>query len=1376
MLTLLPVSLIDALSSAKFSSFDLVRESILHARDDRRHAQCGLTMTGKRKSTKKKRNAVSAMTEEQVDEIVLQVVASLLDVSEMPRDIPLMDLGLDSLGASELAGRLSSELGVRVLPTLVFSYPTLSDILTHMKESLGLIEDEDGFRRDDSRSRKVGNESDDDDAVAIVGVGCRLPGDVYDLPSMWAMLLEGRDHTGSVSHRRWDADALMSSSDLVDASVLDRIRYGGFLSDEAIESFDASRFGISEAEAGSMDPSQRMLLEVSYDALADAGYSMEDVRGRKAGVFVGISGTVETCRAWCTDPSMREDSSLSVYDATSTSLSVAAGRVSYVFGLQGPCSSIDTACSSSMVALHNARRSLQNKECELAMVLGSNLLGASSSISCAIAGMTSPDGKCLTFDESANGYCRGEGGGAFVLKRLRDAIRDGDGIYAVVRGSAVMQDGKSASLTAPNGLAQEKLIRCALEDAGLEANDVSYIETHGTGTKLGDPIETAALASVYGLNRDVDRPLYIGGVKANIGHLEASSGLAGMLSAILALHYGQSPPNAQLRALNSKIVATIEDTSLVISKTSESLRRLNGRRLVAGVSSFGYSGTIAHALLEEAPEGSARQVEQHRSSTLTSVSSSRKRYSLGPVPHRMLQQVVHEAYSGNTICSVNLHAGIHRDWLKDHVVHGQVILPGAAMVELMLSAGMKNSKCVDRHASSAVLCLKGVSMVEPVICAENRVTRLTCVVDVEGKVSLTKLDALDDVGGLQCEGHFEVMSLHNDAWATLSESEKTAMSECKRTVAVSDLYTAFASCGLSYGAKFRLIEDACVSEDGTTCVATLSMGNEASMRDAYLLPPPTLDAMLQLCACVASAQDLVLVSVEQVTVCPILVDAFWASGKARCVVRVRDGGAKTSVFDCMLLNMHDEVVLRLESVRCSSSRLLDQNAILELGCCWDQSIADSNSECRTEELHKQRCLLVSLDGTTARSTELQGQLLQSIGAFGEGCSIDVVDSAVMSCSEVPALGLYDTVLVYMGSHVAADMEVEANAGFDTKCFLRLLEKLCALSSRLVLICPSEFSFVTLRPGDASPRLEYVSSTVWAAVGVLRIARLEYSRVKMTVVYADADDVACVSKQELLVHHDEFEVAYVKDKRYVKRYVENATSELTGTISVNVLDGGTFVVTGGLGAIGLLTAKVLADRGAKRLILVSRSGRVSYEGQGLEARLIALQERGDVDVHVMQCDISDEAAVVSMLSAVRELCEDTEGIDGVVHSAGTLRDAIIRGGGAASGFDEVWSAKAQSAYWLHKHTAADKLRLFVVFSSITAAIGNIGQSSYGAANNFMDGLVERRVRMGLAGQSIRWPAISDMGMAASTRSSNDLLSTSMSPSEVEALLSRVLSVQ
>jgi len=326
---------------------------------------------------------------------------------------------------------------------------------------------------------------------------------------MWSMLCEKEDKTGEVSLGRWDTDALLASMGGVDVSVCDRIRFGAFLSDSVIGVFDGSVFGISAAEAESMDPNQRLLMAVSYEAFLDAGHTMSSLRGSKAGVFVGASGSIG--KLSCCEVAESEKKLLSVYDATGSSLSVAAGRISYVLGLQGPCSTTDTACSSSLVALHAARCCLNAGDCTFALLAATNIVSEQTSVAFARAGMTSADGKCHSFDEAANGYCRSEGCGAMVLKRLSDAVRDGDSIYAVVRGSAVMQDGRSASLTAPNGLAQEQLMRAALADAGLEAKDVRYLEAHGTGTKLGDPVETGAIAAVYGSSsgRDAADPLLV---------------------------------------------------------------------------------------------------------------------------------------------------------------------------------------------------------------------------------------------------------------------------------------------------------------------------------------------------------------------------------------------------------------------------------------------------------------------------------------------------------------------------------------------------------------------------------------------------------------------------------------------------------------------------------------------------------------------------------------------------------------------------------------------------------------------------------------------------------------------------------------------------
>eukprot|EP01034_Spumella_vulgaris_P031056 gene31056-38385_t len=350
----------------------------------------------------------SKFTKSQVHEAVSRIATSLSEGNyALTDDSQLMDCGLDSLGIIDLASQLSSEFDLQLPQTFVFDFPNIGLIVAQINELLGLSD-----KADVTVPFSSFNSSGD---MAIVGVSCRLPGDVGDLSALWSVLSQGRDVTGQAPLHRWDTDAIVSSGgDSKNEKVLDRVRYGGFLSDEVLESFRASLFGISDAEASRMDPGQRLLLETSHDALLDAGYTKATVSGKRVGVFVGASGSLgEESVGNC---GVTIKNNLSVYDATGKTLSVAAGRISYSLGLQGPCSTTDTACSSSLVALHAARRSLQHNECASVVVVGVNVLSATTSVGCAIAGMTSPDGKCHTFDASANGYCRGEGCGAIVMK------------------------------------------------------------------------------------------------------------------------------------------------------------------------------------------------------------------------------------------------------------------------------------------------------------------------------------------------------------------------------------------------------------------------------------------------------------------------------------------------------------------------------------------------------------------------------------------------------------------------------------------------------------------------------------------------------------------------------------------------------------------------------------------------------------------------------------------------------------------------------------------------------------------------------------------------------------------------------------------------
>lgn len=439
------------------------------------------------------------------------------------------------------------------------------------------------------RTRAEQLEREKTEPIAVVGIGCRFPGGADSPDRFWDLLREGRDAISEVPRDRWDIDEYYDPDP--EASGKMYARHGGFI--EQVDAFDAQFFGISPREAASMDPQQRLLLEVAWEALEHAGIRPDSLAGSLTGVFLGIS-TSDYSQMLAANGAQSSD----LYAGTGNAFSVASGRLSYVLDLQGPCVSVDTACSSSLVATHLAVESLRRQECTLALVGGVNLILSPSLTAVMCKGrMLSFDGRCKTFDKAADGYVRGEGCGVLVLKRLRDARTAGDRVLAVIRGSATNQDGRSSGLTAPNGVAQEAVLKAALRNAGVAPAQVGFIEAHGTGTSLGDPIEMRALASVMGEGRPTDSALLVGAVKTNIGHLEAAAGISGLIKVVLALDRGEIPPHLHFSTPSPHI--PWNEIPVRVATTLQPWAEIQGRR-IGGVSSFGFSGTNVHVVLEQA--------------------------------------------------------------------------------------------------------------------------------------------------------------------------------------------------------------------------------------------------------------------------------------------------------------------------------------------------------------------------------------------------------------------------------------------------------------------------------------------------------------------------------------------------------------------------------------------------------------------------------------------------------------------------------------------------------------------------------------------------------------------------------------------------------
>jgi acyl transferase domain-containing protein len=430
--------------------------------------------------------------------------------------------------------------------------------------------------------------------IAIVGMGCRFPGDVDAPDRFWALLQHGKDAITSVPSDRWHPDQLANADPNLDATTLNSLRRGGFVSH--LWDFDAPFFRMAPREAMTLDPQQRLLLEVGWEALEHGAIAPDSLNGTATGVFVGI------CSIDYWQELLRQEAAqIDAYLTTGNTHSVAAGRLSYLLGLTGPSMAVDTACSSSLVALHLACQSLRQGECDLALAGGVNrILSPEPTLNFARARMLSPDGLCRSFDAAANGFVRAEGCGLVVLKRLRDAVEGGDRIWAVILGSATNHDGRTSGLTVPNGPAQQALIRQALKNSRIQPSQVRYLEAHGTGTTLGDPIEVNALGAVFGGDRTAANPLILGSVKSNIGHLEAASGMAGVIKAVLALHHQEIPANLHFTTPNPHIPWA----DLPFNVPTQPFPWLTTERRIAGVSAFGFNGTNAHVVLAEAEPSS----------------------------------------------------------------------------------------------------------------------------------------------------------------------------------------------------------------------------------------------------------------------------------------------------------------------------------------------------------------------------------------------------------------------------------------------------------------------------------------------------------------------------------------------------------------------------------------------------------------------------------------------------------------------------------------------------------------------------------------------------------------------------------------------------
>ncbi len=552
-------------------------------------------------STQFNRNQLKAIIERSADEI-----GKSLPAYSFCWDQAWLDLGFDSLGIMGLRRLLEKQTATTISSSLFFDYPSPQDMLNYLLGSG--VDTNDGSSADvvtatdsptatsqhsklaSARSVNISDNISDKDSrsnadIAILGMSCRLPG-ANSLDEYWSLLINEVDAINDIPESRWSLDRYFSEK--IEKGKINH-RGGGFLND--IDQFDAGFFGITPREAAQMDPQQRIMLELSWEALESAQLPVATLPKTRTGIFIG---------QYANDYQLLLNNSdqfeCDGYYATGNSGAVTAGRLAYFLGTQGPTLTIDTACSSSLVAVHQACQSLKQQTTDLMIVGGVNLiLSPHLSIAFSQSGMLAADSHCKTFDEQADGYVRSEGAAVIVLKRLNDALRDGNCIQGIIKGSAINQDGRTNGLTAPAGLSQQAVIKQALFDANVNAADISYLEAHGTGTSLGDPVELNAAISVLNQNRPAENPLIVGSVKTNIGHTESAAGLAGLIKTVLCLQNKIVPANLHFKNLNPKIETKGIDLQIPVKAIPWDARGVSGP--YAGVSSFGFSGTNSHVVL-----------------------------------------------------------------------------------------------------------------------------------------------------------------------------------------------------------------------------------------------------------------------------------------------------------------------------------------------------------------------------------------------------------------------------------------------------------------------------------------------------------------------------------------------------------------------------------------------------------------------------------------------------------------------------------------------------------------------------------------------------------------------------------------------------------